>query len=102
LDHRQVQALGLLPVARDIVEVFGIDADLLEQGPLRFDMREILFALIFPLAFFQQAVLAPDAFQARCEMGKSNSRISRRAPKVCSVLLSSTSCPSVAGGVFCG
>jgi hypothetical protein len=58
-----VQTLRLGPVARDIVEILGIRADLLEQGPPRFDVREILLALIFPLAFFQQAMLAPDALQ---------------------------------------
>jgi len=36
---------------------------LLEQGPLTFDVREILLARIFLLAFFQQAVLAPDALE---------------------------------------
>jgi hypothetical protein len=37
---------------------------LLEQGPARFNVRQILFALIFAAAFFQQPVLAPDALMA--------------------------------------
>ena len=36
---------------------------MLEQGPLRFDVREVLLALILAAAFFDQAVLVPDAFQ---------------------------------------
>ena len=58
-----MQTLGLRPVVRDIVEILGIGADLLEQRPLCFDVGEVLFALIFAAAFLQQAVLAPDAFQ---------------------------------------
>jgi hypothetical protein len=58
-----VQALGLRPVARDIVKILGIGADLLEQRPLRLDVREVLLALIFLLAFFQQPMFPPDAFQ---------------------------------------
>jgi hypothetical protein len=46
--------LGLLPVAGDIVEILGIGANLLEQGPLRFDVREVVFALIFAGAFFSK------------------------------------------------
>jgi hypothetical protein len=36
---------------------------LLAQRPLRFDVREVLLALIVPVTFFQQAMLAPDALQ---------------------------------------
>jgi hypothetical protein len=54
LNDRQVQPLGLLPVAGDIVEILGIGANLLEQGPLRFDVREVVFALIFAGAFFSK------------------------------------------------
>jgi hypothetical protein len=35
---------------------------LLEQRPLRFDVRKVLFALTFFLALFQQAMLAPHTF----------------------------------------
>jgi hypothetical protein len=35
---------------------------LLEQSPARFDVGEVLFALLFSAAFFHQAVSAPDAF----------------------------------------
>jgi hypothetical protein len=59
----QVQPLRLQPVARDIVEILGIRADLLEQRPGSFDVREVLFALLFAAAFFQQTVLAPDALE---------------------------------------
>ena len=58
-----MQALSLRPVAWDIVKILGIGADLLEQRPLRLDVREVLLALIFPLAFFQQPMFPPDAFQ---------------------------------------
>ncbi len=58
------------PIARDIVEIFRVGADLLEQGPLRFDVRQVLFALIFAAAFVQQAVLAPDAFQSAVRNGQ--------------------------------
>ena len=47
----------------NIVEILGIRADLLKHRPLRFDVGQILFALIFAAAFFHQAVLTPDAFQ---------------------------------------
>jgi len=63
LNGRQVQVLHLQPVARDIVKILGIGADLLEQSPGSFDVCEILLALILPAALFQQAVSPPDAFQ---------------------------------------
>jgi len=53
LNHGQVESLGLQPVARDIVEILGISADLLEQRPGSFDVREVLLALIFAAAFLQ-------------------------------------------------
>jgi len=37
-----VQTLGLQPVAGNIVEILGIGADLLEQRPGSFDVREVL------------------------------------------------------------
>ncbi len=59
-----MQPLSLRPVARDVVEIFGIGADLLETEPTGFDVRQVLFALVFSAAFFEQAVLAPDALQS--------------------------------------
>src|SRR5260370_40914574 len=70
LNDWQVEPLGLQPVAWNIVEILGIGADLLEQRPGSFDAREVLFALIFPAAFFQQAVLAPDALQSAMADGQ--------------------------------
>lgn len=49
----------------DVVEVFGVGRDLLEEAPGGFDVSEILFALIFAAAFMEQAVLPPYAFQGR-------------------------------------
>ena|SRR5689334_8094074 len=64
LNDGQAELLGLSPVARDIVEILGVGADLLKQRPGSLDVREVLLALIFSAAFFEQAVLAPDAFQS--------------------------------------
>jgi hypothetical protein len=64
---------------------------LLEQSPLRFDVREVLFALIFLPAFFQQTVLPPDAFQGAMGDGQVELANRRRAPNVGRVLRSSTS-----------
>ena len=63
LHSRQAESPGLRPVVGNIVEILGIRADLLKHRPLRFDVGQILFALIFAAAFFHQAVLTPDAFQ---------------------------------------
>lgn len=71
LDGGQVQPLGLQPVAGDIVEILGIGADLLEQGPLRFDVREVLLALIFSAAFPQQPMFAPDALERAMADGQA-------------------------------
>jgi hypothetical protein len=54
----------------DIVEILGISADLLKHGPLRFDMGQVLFALIFAAAFWHQALLAPDVFQCAVADGQ--------------------------------
>ena len=70
LDDGQAEPLGLRPVVGDIVEILGIGADLLKHGPLRFDVGQVLFALIFAAAFFHQAVLAPDAFQGAVADGQ--------------------------------
>jgi hypothetical protein len=56
----QTQAFGLRPEARDVAQVFGVGADLLEEPPGGLDGGQILFALIFAAAFFQQAVFSPD------------------------------------------
>jgi len=58
-----VEALGLLPVVGDIVEILGIGADLLKHGPAGLDVGQVLFALIFAAPFRHQSVLAPNAFQ---------------------------------------
>jgi hypothetical protein len=65
-----VESLGLQPVARVIVEILGIRADLLEQRPGSFDVREVLLALIFPAAFFQESVRAPDALESAMADGQ--------------------------------
>jgi hypothetical protein len=70
LDDGQIEGLGLGPVARDVVEVLGVGGDLLKDAPGGFDVGEVLFALIFALAFFEQAVLAPDALQRTMAEGK--------------------------------
>jgi hypothetical protein len=44
---------------------------LLEQRPGSFDVREVLFALIFSATFFHQAMLAPDTLQCAVADGQS-------------------------------
>ncbi|MGH7750988.1 MAG: transposase [Candidatus Dormibacteria bacterium] len=61
LDGRQAELSSLRPVVGDIVEILGIRAEVLEQGPLHFDEGEILLALIFFLPWFQRSMLPPDA-----------------------------------------
>src|SRR6266581_6576655 len=63
LDDGQVQPFGLLPVAWDIIEILGIGADLLKQGPLRFDVCQILLALVFAATLSDEPVLPPNALQ---------------------------------------
>jgi hypothetical protein len=63
LNDGKLQPLGLRPVARDVVEIFGIGADLLKQSPAGLDVREVLFALVFAAALLDQAVDVPDAFE---------------------------------------
>ena len=70
LDGRQIEGLDLRPVAGDVVKIFGVGGDLLKDTPGGLDVGEVLFALIFALAFFQQAMLAPDAFQSTMAEGK--------------------------------
>jgi len=47
-----------------------VSADLLEQGPLRFDVCEVLLALIFFLPWFQQTMFAPDALHGHVAQRK--------------------------------
>src|SRR5207249_9928245 len=67
---RHVEPLGLQPVARNIVEILGICADLVERRAGSFDVREVLLALIFPAAFVQQTVLTPDALKSAMADGQ--------------------------------
>src|SRR5260370_88426 len=60
LDGRQAEMLSLRPVVGDIVETLGIGADLLEERPAGFNVREILLALIYFLSGFEQTVFPPD------------------------------------------
>jgi hypothetical protein len=63
LDGGEIEDLGLRPVAGDVVEILGVGGDLLKDAPSSLDMGKVLFALIFTLSFFEQTVLAPNAFQ---------------------------------------
>jgi len=78
----QAKGLRLRPVVGDVVEVFGVGGDLLEDAPGGFDVGKVLFALIFATALVQQAVLAPDAFQGAVAEGQIELAMRRRAPKV--------------------
>src|SRR5258708_11934426 len=71
--------MGRVPIARDIVEIVGIGGDLLKQGPLRFDVREILFALVFFLTRVEQAGLPPDAW--RGTRGGGRMELADEAPR---------------------
>ena len=63
LDARQIELLGLRPVVGEVVQIFGIGANLPQQWSLRFDLGQALLMQIFFLALLPQAVGAPDAFQ---------------------------------------
>src|SRR5260370_39868023 len=54
----------------DSVGVLGVGRDLLKDAPSGFDVGEVLFALIFALAFLQETMLAPDALQGTMAEGK--------------------------------
>lgn len=69
-DGGEIEGLGLRPVAGDIVEILGVGRDLLKDAPSGFDVGEVLFALIFALAFLQETMLAPDALQGTMAEGK--------------------------------
>ena len=70
LDGGQIERLGLRPVTWDIVEILGIGRDLLKDAPGSLDVGEVLFALVFTWALFQQTVLAPDALQSTMAEGE--------------------------------
>ena len=55
--------LSLGPITGDVVEIFGIGADLLKQSPAGLDVRQVLFALVFAAALVDQSVPVPDAFE---------------------------------------
>jgi len=58
----------------DIVEVFGIGGDLLEQAPSGLDVSQILLALILAPPRLEQAVRAPDGFQGAMAEGEIDLR----------------------------
>ncbi len=70
LDGGQIEGLGLRPVEGNVVKVFGVGGDLLEDAPGGFDAGQILFASILTPTFVQQAVSAPDAFHSAMTEGK--------------------------------
>ena len=69
-DGREIEGLGLRPVAGDIVEVFGVGGDLLKDAPGGLDVGEVLFALIFARAFLRQTMLTPNTLQGTMAEGK--------------------------------
>src|SRR5260370_32704591 len=69
-DRREIEGLGLRPVAGDVVEILGVGGDLLKDAPGGLDVGEVLFALILALPFFEQTVLAPDALQSPMAEGE--------------------------------
>jgi hypothetical protein len=54
----------------DVVEIFGVSGDLLEDAPSGFDVSQVLFALILAAALVDEAVLSPDAFQGTMAEGE--------------------------------
>ncbi len=53
LDGGEIERLRLGPVVRDIVEVFGVGRDLLQDTPGGLAVGQVLFALILALPFSQ-------------------------------------------------
>jgi hypothetical protein len=83
LDRGQSEPLRLRPVARNIVEILGIRADLLKQCPGGFEgPRGLACADISSGAFLSSPCARQIRCMAMCETGRSNSRWSRAAPKV--------------------
>src|SRR5713226_8598947 len=70
LNGGQAEMLRLRPVVGNVVEILGIGADLLEQRPASFNMREILLALIFFLSGFEQTVFPPDSLYGHVANGQ--------------------------------
>jgi hypothetical protein len=46
LNGAEFPLLSLRPITGDVVEIFGIGADLLKQCPASLDVRQVLFALV--------------------------------------------------------
>jgi hypothetical protein len=63
LDVGQIEGLGLRPVVGNVVEIFGVGGDLLEEAPSGLDVGQILLTLILAPARRDQVVCVPDAFQ---------------------------------------
>ena len=63
-DGREIKGLGLGPVVGNIVEVFGVGGDLLEEAPRGFNVSQVLLPLIFSAAGMKQAVSPPDTLQS--------------------------------------
>ena len=82
LDRGQSELLRLRPVARSIVEILGIRADLLKQCPGGFEGRESCLRRYFFWRFLSSPCARQIRCMAMCETGRSNSRWSRAAPKV--------------------
>jgi hypothetical protein len=70
LDSGQAAPFHLRPVMRDIAKVLGIGGDLLERPPGSFEGRQVLLALIFSPALFDQPVLVPDALHGQVRKGQ--------------------------------
>ena len=61
LDAGQAMELSLGPAGRQIVPVFGIGGNLLQQSPVGFDGCPVLFLLVLSPPPLDQPVRAPDA-----------------------------------------
>jgi hypothetical protein len=70
LHGRESQRLRLGPEPRNIAEILGVGTDLLEEPPGGFDRGQILLALIFPPAFGQEPMGAPDALEGAMAEGQ--------------------------------
>jgi len=62
--------LHLGPILGDIVEVFGVGRDLLEQRPGFFECGQVLFLLVLATAAMNQAVVAQDALDGGVTQGQ--------------------------------
>ena len=102
LDRGQTEELSLRPVAGDIIQILGIGGDLLKDAPSGLDVGEVLFALIFARAFFQQTVLAPNALQGTMAEGKIELADEAASAKSEKRWRKATTCCSMSAGVFPG